>query len=423
MPVASLFFGFYSNFNKKAEERESNWLKLLLAVPKKKKLRILVHASSMGEFEQAKPLIEEIKKIYPKCEIIASFFSPSGLQNQKNYKLIDYSVYMPIDTIENAQKYAWIINPDISIFVRYDLWLNTLTELSKIGSVNYLICATKPASSLFLKSSIAKNYLKLCFDNFQTIFTVGESHTEYISQYVTSSVVETLSDTRADRILNIVNLSNADKIIPDNILEGCVTFIAGSSWQKDEEIISEAVNEINRNRFIFRVIYAPHEPTKENIIRIENMHPKVIKLSVIINEISIFDNEKVRHNLKDAHIVVDSIGKLLRLYANADLVYIGNGFGVSVHSTSEPAGYGVPIACGPNINKMPDAVALNKTGALTIIRNSNDFKIWLDKMIKDSDYRKNTGKLAEDFILSASGSSSKICEIIINHYNQKNSKD
>ncbi len=413
MPILYRIFLIFSCFNRKAKQRENSWKNLIALIPTKKPLRILVHASSMGEFEQAKPVIEEIKKRMPDCEIIASFFSPSGLENINNYKLIDYAVYLPIDTKKNAKIFVESIQPDISIFVRYDLWLNVLQELSKYGSKNYLICASKPSNSFFINNFITRKYLKLCFDNFMTTFTVGTDHSDFISDLKSSTIVKTLTDTRADRIVNIVKQSLHSKILPQNLLDGTLTLVAGSTWQKDEEIISEAVNEINIERFILRIIYAPHEPTQENLDRIIKLHSKVVTLSSILSDLELRDLSQVKDSLDCAHIVVDSIGKLLRLYANGDISYVGCGFGDGVHSVSEPAGYGLPIICGPNIEKMPDAVDLHKSGAVKIVENSKDLKNYLINMISDVDNRHSVGKIAEEFIAANSGSSSIIAESIL----------
>lgn len=412
--IANLLFSFYSKFSQKARERESNWVNFLSVIPPKKGIRILVHSSSMGEFEQAKPVIEEIYKVIPDIEFVASFFSPSGLLNQNKYELIDYAVYLPIDTEKNAKLFVNAIKPDIAIFVRYDLWFNVLSQLEQLGTKSYLICATKPSSRIISLFSGIKAYLNICYNSFHTIFTVGENHTDFISNIIGfNRSILTLSDTRADRIINNVMENKLNKILPDQLLENSITLIAGSSWEKDEEIISESINEINKNGFICRVIYVPHEPTERNLERIEKLHPKVIRLSSLLNDLSVFDIEVMRHKLLEYHLLVDSIGNLLKLYATADIAYVGCGFGDGVHSVSEPAGYSIPIVCGPNIQKMPDAVELNKRNALKIINNSNELKNWLIKMITDQDIRQKVGKLANDYIVSSAGSSKIIADEIV----------
>jgi 3-deoxy-D-manno-octulosonic-acid transferase len=415
MPIAYFIFSIYSKFNDKAKVREDIWYDLIINIPKKKsnKLRILIHASSMGEFEQVKPVIKEIRNIIPECEIIASFFSPSGYINLKNSDDIDFAVYMPVDTIKNAKLFTDAIKPDISIFVRYDLWFNHLNELHKSGSKNYLICATMPSDSFLLKFSPVRTYFRMCYDKFNLIFTVEQSHTDLIKSFGTITNIVTSSDTRADRIICSVSLSINHKILPDDILHDCFTLVAGSTWLRDEEIIAEAVNEINKEKFRIRVIYTPHEPTVANINRIKSLHNNVISLSTLLNEAGSLNNNTIITELENSHIVTDSIGKLLQLYANADIAFVGCGFGDGVHSVSEPAGYGIPIACGPNINKMPDAVNLNNAGGLKIINNSSELKEWLLKMINDNDSRNNSGRIAEEYIKSTAGSSKIIAEMIL----------
>ncbi|MDT3737944.1 MAG: glycosyltransferase N-terminal domain-containing protein [Candidatus Kapabacteria bacterium] len=415
MPIAYFIFGIYSKFNDKAKVREDIWYDLIINIPKKKSntLRILIHASSMGEFEQVKRVIKEIRNIIPECEIIASFFSPSGYINLKNSEDIDIAVYMPVDTITNAKLFTDAIKPDISIFVRYDLWFNHLNELHKSGSKNYLICATMPSDSFLMKFSPVSTYFRMCYDKFNRIFTVGQSHTDLIKSFGTITNIVTSSDTRADRIISSVSNSINHKILPDDILHDCFTLVAGSTWQRDEEIIAEAVNEINKEKFRIRVIYTPHEPTVANINRIKALHSNVISLSILLNEVNSLNNNTIISELVNSHIVTDSIGKLLQLYANADIAFVGCGFGDGVHSVSEPAGYGIPIACGPNINKMPDAVHLNNAGSLKIINNSLELKEWLLKMINDDDLRNYTGRIAKEYIISMAGSSKIIAEMIL----------
>jgi 3-deoxy-D-manno-octulosonic-acid transferase len=407
-----MLFKVFAVFNIKSNERESKWRDQLYSIPEKNKFRILVHSSSMGEFEQAKPIIEVIRKNLPDCEIIASFFSPSGYENQKKYSGIDYSLYLPIDTELNSIEFTQRIKPDIAIFVRYDLWLNILINLNKLGCNNYLVCAAKPSDNWFSRKKFVKSYLAMCYNYFNHIFTVDEIQTQYLKSLDVKSKITTMSDTRSDRILNLVNNSKINKLIPGDLLDNSFNLVAGSSWQKDEEIISVAVNSINKDSFKIRVIYTPHEPTESNISRIQSLHKKSILLSEILSKSGIVDSEI----LKESHIIVDGIGYLLRLYSNADFAYVGCGFGDGVHSVSEPAGYGIPIACGPNIHKMPDAVELDKLKSLKIINNSDELENWLIELMNNPEMIAEIGEINKNYIESASGSSKKITEIILNNH-------
>ncbi len=404
--IAYILFKLASLFNSKAKNREGQWKSLLNQIPEKKRLRILVHASSMGEFEQAKPIINLIKKNKPTSEIIASFFSPSGYDNQKNYEFIDYALYLPIDTRRNAEKFVNIIEPDVAIFVRYEFWLNVLSALKKSGAKNYLVCATKPSGKLISKTSLGSSFLKICLNQYDKIFTTGIEHTNFFKSLIPDLNLQTLSDTRADRILEIVSITAAAPVLPANLIKDAYNFIAGSSWEKDEMVISRAVEEINKDKFKIRIIYVPHEPNESNLKRIEGLHNKTLRLS------EFFSNNQ--HDLKETHLIVDSIGKLLKMYASADFAMVGCGFGDGVHSVSEPAGYGIPICCGPNIESMPDAVELRNSGGLEIINNSSELINWLMKMIYDESNRQQYGRAAKDYIISKAGSSEIICKNILN---------
>lgn len=414
--ISYLFYKIFILFNKKSFDRENKWRDLLYSVPEKNKLRILIHSASMGEFEQAKPVIEEIRKIYNDCEIIASFFSPSGYDNQKNYQYINNALYLPIDTESNAKEFVDILKPDIAIFVRYDLWLNTLLALNKANCKNFLICAAKPSENWFSSKKLAKSYFMHSYNQFQHIFTVDAIQTKYLQSINVTSPITTLSDTRSDRILYLVNIAQSQKIITDELLNNSVNLVAGSSWQKDEELISNAVNIINKNEFKIRVIYTPHLPTLNNIERIKSYHKNTILLSDLLNKIE-NNSPFLEQEIANSHIIVDSIGKLLKLYANADIAYIGGAFGSGIHSVSEPAGYGIPIISGPDIYKMPDAVTLNKLNSLKTISNSNELNEILTQLINDLELRQRIGLINQNYIKNNSGSSIKIAEYILKNNN------
>lgn len=413
--ILYLIFKLYSYFNEKAYSRESAWQELLNNVPEKSGLRILVHAASMGEFEQAKPLIEEIKKLNPEIEIIASFFSPSGFENQKDYSQIDYSLYLPIDTEVNSVTFVKKVNPDIAIFVRYELWSNILSELKKSNCRNYLICATKPSSKYIYNNYFGKEYLNHCYNQFEMVFTVSDVDSKFIQTVNKSVSVVTSTDTRTDRILSVVTQARNNPILPQNILDNYITLIAGSSWEKDEEIISVSVNQINSVDFKIRVIYVPHVPNEKNILRISGYHSKTVLLSKLLKELETIPKINQTRILEKKHIIVDSIGSLLQLYGNSDIAYVGCGFGDGVHSVSEPAGYGLPIICGPNISSMPDAVRLFERQSLIIIKNSEELIRVLNNLINDDELRYKLGKQNQEYILDNSGSSKKIVEIILNN--------
>jgi 3-deoxy-D-manno-octulosonic-acid transferase len=423
IPIAKLLSFILYPFNSKLKEREKGWKDTLMdldLLPFKEDgvFRIWFHAASMGEFEQAKPVIERLKNLDPESQIIVSFYSPSGYNNQHNYKHADSVVYMPFDSYQKAKRFINTMNPDIAVFVRYEIWRNHLRILYKRKIPTYLICATIP-NSRFLKNVILKPYVKSSYKLFRKIFTVGEAHTTFFQKLKLKTKVFTLTDTRFDRIAEKVEVGKTEKILPDilfNINE--FIFIAGSTWQPDEEIIIETVKRFEKeNKAKIKLILVPHEPTASHLENIKSMIPHSFFLSQVLDYLDRENNDElIQKFLGKNHIIVDSIGKLLRLYAGTHAAYIGGGFGVGVHSVTEPAGYGIPLASGPNFTNSPDAIELNKLGALSIINDSEDLYFWLSDMINDVEKRNKIGKISKDYVFNACGSSDTILDEILSDY-------
>lgn len=388
----------------KFDEREKNITavnSVLSSIIKNKKT-IWIHAASMGEFEQAKPVIEYIKEKHD-VSIICSFFSPSGYNTQKNYKYADAVLYMPIDTKSNAENFINMINPDAAVFVRYELWKNHLTYLKckKISSV--LICAAKPgrSSNYFVNKFVKSSYLL-----FDKIFTVGELHTKFFSEMTAHKNIETANDTRLDRIAAQAATAKLNPLFDKKLLGDDFILVAGSSWEPDEDIILKAVKRMNsESERKIKVIYTPHEPSKEHIKTLRDKLSSSILLSDLMET-----NTAVESG---TDIVVDSIGKLLKLYGNADIAYIGGAFGAGVHSLTEPAGYGIPLLCGKNCFNSPDADGLLNCGALSTVSNEDDLYFLLKKCLYEQDFYNSAAKASHNYVNNAVGSSKLIGDYII----------
>lgn len=402
IPIIGVFYRLLWFFNKKIKLREQNIDKHLDGLPtkNKNKLRILLHSSSMGEFEQAKPLIERLKRKSENIEIIASFYSPSGLENQKSYKYIDYNVYMPFDSLKNARKFVSKTNPDIAVFIRYDIWYNHIAMFKLNHIPLLLINATKPGSfwgSFFLTKSFFKNI----YSFFNEIYTLGEKHTEYFNSLKIQSSIVNSADTRYDRIMEKVTQNLNSEILDRSIFKSKKVLVLGSSWEKEEKLVSE-IYDSYKDRLFFIIV--PHEPTQEHL----NMSKSLFDNSIFLSE---YDKNK---NYDVSAIIVDSIGVLLGLYSYADAAFVGGGFGKNVHSLSEPAGYSLPLCCGPNLDRSPDAEGLLKLGSLQIINNLNDLIIFINDILNDEkagNMGYNSGKYIKDKIGSSNIITSKILEL------------
>lgn len=395
-----------SFFNPKLRERERAYgstLRALSALSLKTDRRIWFHAASMGEFEQAKPIIEELKILHPEWQIIVSFFSPSGYRHQKNYRYADAVVYMPLDTRANAREFITRLQPDAAIFIRYELWLNHLTILSERAIPAFLVCATFPGSALWMYPPF-RTILRTILRSFTAMYAISAQQAARFSGFSPSCSVHISADTRFDRIISVVEkASSLGDLLPANYFAADdFVLVVGSSWEKDEDILHESLHSLAPQFPRLKLIIVPHEPTEGHVARLTTMFPSAHLLS------SLTDNSP-----KGQHIITDSIGKLLRLYNKADAAYIGGGFGAGVHSTAEPAGYGIPIACGPFITRSPDAQNLLSSGALDVINSSEECVHWLTTILTNRDIYSHKSTLAKEYVYQGKGASRMVAERIV----------
>jgi len=360
----------------------------------------------MGEFEQAKPVIEEIKYFNPKIQIVCSFYSPSGLNNQKNYKFADYICYIPFDSTRKAKVFIDTISPDLVIFVRYDLWLNHLLYLKKKNIPMILISADAPKNKAF--KIIFKNYLKTIYSLFNTIYTINPQEVEFFKTNTQDTEVIASFDTRFDRIISIVEKSQSNPIINKNKFGDAKILVAGSIWENDFNILEKAIHKLNNIGLSLTTIFVPHEPNMQFINLIKANFPN----SVLLSDIT---NQNYNDSLIGKNIIVDSIGNLLKLYVVADFAFIGGGFGAGVHSITEPAGYGVPLVCGPKIERSPDAIALKNDQLLEIITTDEELYIHLSKLITNENFSKVIGNKCKNYIYSSRGASTTVVEKIFSY--------
>ncbi|MCX6155561.1 MAG: hypothetical protein NT007_15520 [Candidatus Kapabacteria bacterium] len=375
----------------------------------KSSFRLWIHVSSMGEFEQIKPVIEQIKTEKPEICILVSFFSPSGFETQKNYKNADYKLYLPIDSKRNIRYFLDKVQPDFAIFVRYELWLNTLSELNIRNIPLWLICATIPGKNGKIPT-ILNFYYKRVFNLFNNIFTTSEEHTKYFKALPVLHV-ETGFDTRYDRILQKVDQARTEPIINKGYYpDGTVVIVLGSSWEPDESLAIEAWNNLdNKLQQKIKFIFVPHEPTISHILSLQSKLDSAFTLSqYLASEASI---QKLI--LKESHLIVDSIGHLLKLYAIADGAYIGGAFGAGIHSVAEPAGYGIPLACGKDYYNSTDAIHFERISALRAISNDNEFKQWMIDVLENDPETIDNAKLAAVVIKNGKGYAKYIAHLFL----------
>jgi 3-deoxy-D-manno-octulosonic-acid transferase len=326
------------------------WKKQLEILPAKAYARIWFHVSSLGEFEQARPVIEKLKARDPALDIILTFFSPSGYAVRSSYPLASV-FYLPADLPGNADKWLDMVKPDLAVFIKYDLWPGFLRGLKNRHIPAILFSAHWTKSQTFASFSIPPTRTLLF--GFKQIFLQQGDDQAYFRQKGFHNL-NVAGDTRIDRALQLPGEANSK--IPD-ILRSLQPFdlVAGSTWPRDEKLIIEAVQKLNLS-----IILAPHDVSKENIDRLVNAFPlPVTRLSSLI--------ESAPH---PGVIVIDNIGLLAFLYALGKIAYVGGGFGSGIHNTLEPMAHRKPLIFGPAYKKFPEAVAMVADEAAIAVRDT-----------------------------------------------------
>jgi len=426
VPMLHIAFFIAALVNKKARLRrngvEQTWRTLAdarkLPTLAESGQRIWFHAASMGEFEQVKPIIEQIKLHAPSVQIVVSFFSPSGYEHQKNYALADVVVYLPLDSKQAAKRFLDYVQPSCAVFARYDLWQNMLLALKARSIPTILVAATLNEQSLLLRFSAGRTYLHRVYDLLTSVYTSGASETAKFERLGITTPIVTSADTRFDRIAAQVALAQKEGteslgLSESLFAEDDVVLVLGSSWKPDEDCIVEAVQRLETSlQKRLRLIVVPHEPSEAGIARLCKIFPNSECLSALQGNNTLLAPSR--------HIIVDSVGKLLRLYALADAAYIGGGFGQGVHSVAEPAGYGLPLAAGANIGRARDAIVLEKRGALTLIRSVDDAYQWLSTILQSPKSREIQGSIARQYIQEGLGWSEQIAHAVISATKESN---
>ena len=360
---------------------------------------IWFHAASLGEYEQGLPVMEKIKKEFPNHKIVLTFFSPSGYEVRKNNSIADVTVYLPLDTKSNAQKFLKLVHPDLVFFIKYEYWPNYLNELKKLNIKTYLISGIFRENQAFFQwyGGFYRNALK-AFDYF---FVQNES-SKLLLQKLGYKNVKISGDTRFDRVVSILERDNSLDFIKQ-FKNNTITIVIGSSWPKDESLLVNYINQTNKN---VKFIFAPHNIKAEQIQELKN---SISKKVILFSEKSTIDlsNYDV--------LIVDTIGILTKIYSYANIAYVGGGFGnPGVHNILEPATFGIPIIVGPNFSHFAEAVALVHQEGCVPIANQNELNDSFSSLISNEDIRQEKGHICSTFVQMNKGATSVILKYILN---------
>ncbi|MCK9408805.1 MAG: glycosyltransferase N-terminal domain-containing protein [Bacteriovoracaceae bacterium] len=365
--------------------------------------RFWFHASSLGEFEQAKPIIAEIKKLHPQVDIIATFFSPSGFENSKNYKLANIISYIPFDSIRNVTAFIELIKPDVAIMVRYDIWPNMIYALQKRAIPIVIANATMKDDSLRM-IPLFRQFHRSLYNCFTQILTVSQNDERAFRNFGTTvPVIDAIGDTRFDQVMLRSIDARQKHLLSDAIIGQKKIFVVGQSWGEDDDVIVPVLRTLQRYEKSLLTIIVPHEPTVEHLEALEAKLEGIISFKRF-SEMNTYQQEKV--------ILIDSIGVLVALYQYAHVVYIGGSFRQGIHNVLEPAVFGVPVIYGPKHTNSQEAVELAKRGGGFVVEQERDLYRTLRSLLENPDARSIAGSISECFVREHCGATERILQYL-----------
>lgn len=352
---------------------------------------VWIHVSSLGEFEQGRPLIEMIKRENPNQKILLTFFSPSGYEVCKNYQLADTICYLPFDTPSKVKKFLDAVNIDKAIFVKYEFWGNYLSQLKKRGIPTYIISAIFRPTQMFFKpyGGMFRKMLN-CYDK---IFVQDKESQDLLASIGVTNV-DICGDTRFDRVTDILE-NKVDLPIVETFTRSQYTLFVGSSWQPDEDFIIPFFNSHPE----IKMVIAPHEISEERINGI---------LAKIKRPVALYTKSTPESAADADCLIIDCFGILSKSYRFATVVYVGGGFGVGIHNINEAAVYGVPVIFGPKYHKFKEARDLIKLEGAFCVNNAKEYSEIMDKLISDGNFLAKHGEIAGDYIKKHLGATKKI---------------
>ncbi|WP_053969801.1 glycosyltransferase N-terminal domain-containing protein [Mangrovimonas sp. ST2L15] len=356
------------------------------------------HCASLGEYEQGLPVFQEIKKTYPNHKAVLTFFSPSGYEIRKNSPIADVVVYLPWDTPLNAKKFIDLVNPDLTIFVKYDIWPNYLKELKTRGKRALLISALFRPNQAYFKWY--GNVIKEALFAFEHIFT-QDANSKVLLNKIGYEQATISGDTRFDRVSQQLNIDNHLPYI-ETFKNNRLCVVAGSTWPEGEAFLAEFINSYS-NEYASYII-APHNIKSEQI---QKLKASIHKPTMLFSEMeeSSLSNQQV--------FIVDTIGILSKIYSVGDIAYVGGAVGTTgLHNTLEPAVFGIPIIIGSHYDKFPEAHDMVDLGGMFSIKTQEEFSNQLKNLIENESLRNNSGAINKRYIEKNKGAVIQIMDYI-----------
>ena len=386
LPIFGLFNKKIRTGNSGRRKAISSLKKWRLSLPAESKI-IWFHCASLSEFEQVRPVIEALKEKEPHSFIALTFFSPSGYEVRKNYNGADWNGYLPLDTFFKARKFVQILQPAEAFFVKYEFWTNYFFNLKKTGAKLFCISVILREEQRFFKwhGFVWKATLKAV-----SHFFVQNETTQKLLQKINFDNVSISGDTRFDRVLQI---GKSPKLLPwlSSFKQNDFLIVIGSSYSEEEALVAMLLSRVNN----LKVCVVPHEI---HVSRIQESVARFEKFGVTLY--STYEEK----NTEARVLIVDSIGMLSSIYAQANAVVLGGGFGKGLHNSLEIAVYGVPMAFGPNHNKFQEALDLIKIAAAFSIETFEE----LSSFVEHCRYQNTIPNAGKKYVEEQAGATSVI---------------
>jgi 3-deoxy-D-manno-octulosonic-acid transferase len=371
--------------------------------------RVWMHCASLGEFEQGRPVIEALRKLYPDITVVISFFSPSGYEIRKNYSGADHVFYLPMDSAINAKRFLDLVDPSLVLWIKYDYWYYYLRELRKRKIPALLVSPVFRPDQPFFKWY--GNIHRLMLDSFHAFFVQNEDSRQLLGTLGIDQAVFVSGDTRFDRVTDIAESYEPLPVI-DSFCKGHTVIVAGSTWEEDEEELDHYANTHPDIRFII----APHEIEQDHLQDMEALFRHTIRYSELEKQYNtkteagqvVFPDFPIPNVL-----IIDNIGMLARLYYYAKICYVGGGFGEDgVHNVLEAAVYGKPVITGPVIDKFIEVMELAEAGGVIVIDNALEAESVFSRLLEKEEEYSFHSRIAREYVYARKGATEKIIRYI-----------
>lgn len=388
-----------SPFNTKAKLWIYGRLNWQNKIPPKGNLkRVWVHCASLGEFEQARPLIEQLKQ-KQKVDLIISFFSPSGYEVRKNYELADYIFYLPADTPTNAKVLIQKLQPDVLIFVKYDLWYNLIRHAKKNNVYLMLVSAVFQDNQIYFKKY--GGFFRKILRQIDLVFVQDMASQKLLQKIKVKSIVA--GDVRYDRALEVKNTDFTNDFISKFIAGADKVVVFGSTYNIEHHWIKLLRNELNHTPLNYRFIIAPHQVDADHLVQVKQHFPNALYYTL---------HQDGNHNFNSKTLVLDTMGMLTYMYRFADLAYVGGGFEKSLHNSLEAAVYGKMVIVGPKHLKFPEVQHLVQLGGYLQVNNKDEFNAAIKSCLVESI---NLGQRNLDYVNEKAGATQKVLDYLLQY--------